>query len=205
MSDSTAFLAGAAFAGVATVLLIRGGEPTQSFQVAQPLPPPPIQPVPNTPLPVPISEPPSSGLEQYVREMERLKAQVDQQKNDTDLLKEQLRSQQLVIDSLRSQSQIHALNPQSQPASALVATQQPENQIFSGVLWAVGGIIFTVTLGIILAAVFAVLSQHQRSPRVQVIQPFDPEASLPSSRRRSVYLPPRSKSRRSEPVDYERD
>lgn len=204
MSDSMAFLAGAAFAGIAALLLLKGGGnlPASSLGTPTPLPPPPIQ-VQPTPLPPPPVTPAlnNPNIEQQRNDIERLKTQLEQQRHDTEQLRDQLRNQQLVVDSLRSQLQVNNLKEAANQGQMTLANQQQSNPMVSGILWGVAGVVVTVLLGGVVIAVFILLFQQQRP--VRTVQFIDPNyfPSLPP-RRRSEWQPPRLKDR-PDPEDYE--
>lgn len=195
MSDSMAFLAGTAFAGIAALLLLKGGgTPVPTYPVNS-LPPPPALSSSNTPLPPPPLLPAqtSANTEQQRYDMERLKAQMDQQKTDIEQLKAQIQNQQMLIQTLSAQAKVNALGSQNYQTQGMVAAQQPANPMLSGILWALGGAIVTVMGGIVLAAVLTLLSQQQRPSRsVQLIHPVHD---------RPTYLPPKRR-KRAEPDEY---
>lgn len=203
MSDSMAFLAGVAFAGIAAILLLKG-DPSSSI-LPNTLPPPPASVQSSaTPLPLPPTSPllPGWNPEQQRSELEQLRAQLDRQRLDTELLKEQLRSQQLLVESLSGQCKLNAATPSLNPAPAQANSQQPANQILWGALWALAGTIVTILIGLVFLVMFVLFGQ-QRSPRtVQVIHPNSSEP-FPPYRRGSEFLPPRIKDRRVDPRDYE--
>lgn len=204
MSDSMAFLAGVAFAGIAAILLLKGN-PNPSV-LPNTLPPPPASVLPSaTPLPLPPTAQvlPGWNPEQQRSELEQLRAQLDRQRLDTELLKEQLRSQQMLVDSLNGQCKLNPANPQLNPALPQASTQQPASQFLWGLLWALAGTIATILLGLVFLAMFVLFGQ-QRSPRtVQVIRPLNSSEPFPPYKRGSEFLPPRVRDRRVDPGYYE--
>ncbi len=213
---STAFLAGAAFAGIAAFVLLRtGGNPSQANLPSYlPLPPQPGQPygsMQQLPPPLPTAAGVSPDTTPYClqqqSETQRLKDRLEQQQSETEQVKAQLRNQQMVIEALTTQAKANVYPPPVTPTQALppVQEQQPLNPMLTGVLWAVGGMVLTVISGVVLAAAFALLSQQQRPPRtVQVIHPIQPPPPTLSHRRRSEFLPPQLEGRRNDSIDYDR-
>ncbi|MBD1878525.1 MULTISPECIES: heterocyst differentiation related protein [unclassified Coleofasciculus] len=213
---STAFLAGAAFAGIAAFVLLRtGGNPSQAnLPTYLPSPPQPGQPygtMPQLPPPPPTAAGVSPDTTPYClqqqSETQRLKDRLEQQQSETEQVKAQLRNQQMVIEALTTQAKANVYPPPVNPTQALPAVQeqQPLNPMLTGILWAVGGMVLTVISGVVLAAAFALLSQQQRPPRtVQVIHPIQPPPPTLSHRRRSEFLPPQLEGRRNDSIDYDR-
>lgn len=210
MSDSMAFLAGAGCAGVAAILLLKGSANPDPFLVSNSPPPSPAgfqSAVTTAPLPPPPVFPsvPPCNTEQQLLDTERLKTQLEQQRNEIEQLKTQLQNQQLVIESVKGQLQANATSLQLDRTQALAPVPQTTSPIVSGMLWALGGTVLTIFVGIVLAAVFALLSQTPRSSRpVQVIHPLNAQPSYLPPRRRSEFLPPRIRGRRYDPPDEER-
>lgn len=215
-----AFLAGAAFAGIVAFVLLRTGTtpgqynnlPNYSPNYSV-VPPPPDQSSYNsTQLPLPPSSTSQDMSYYYGRQQsdtQRLKEQLEQQRSETEQVKAQLKSQQMIIDVLTAQVKTNAVTPQPTPTQALAPAQQqqPEqNPVLTGALWAAGGMVLTLFGGLLLAGMFALLSQQQRPPRtVQVIHPISsPPSPLPVYRSRSEFLPPRLEGRRIDSVDYDR-
>ncbi len=211
MSDnSMAFLAGGAFAGIAVLLLLKGGvNPSQAnLQPIAQQSPLAVQPAATVPPGMaPSAQYGSSYPEQQRLMDDRLKYQLEQQRAETEQLKTQVRNQQMVIDSLTSQAQANTLNPQIKPAQqVLMPAEQSSNPMLTGVLWALGGAAVTLGGGIFVVGTLALFSQQQRGRRtVQVIHPLNTyPPTLQSSRRRSEFLPPRIvESKRVEEVEYD--
>ncbi|MBD1934543.1 MULTISPECIES: heterocyst differentiation related protein [Cyanophyceae] len=218
MSDkSMAFLAGAAFAGIAAIVLLKtggsAGQTNLSAYTAVPPPPlgqpsmtgqlPPPPPAANAIAPQDQTQSSSYCLRQQ-NDTERLRDQLEQQRNETEQMKLQLRNQQTLIEALTTQAKTNVLGGQVNSAT-LATAGQPNNQILSGVLWAFGGIVLTLFGGIVVAGIFVVFSQQQRHSRtVQVIHPIPTHPPSVTQRRRSEFLPPRLESRRDDPIDYDR-
>lgn len=135
---------------------------------------------------------------------ERLKLEIEQQRNETEQLKAQLQNQQVVIDALTGQAKGTQVSSQVNSMSELAKVQQPAtSSTYSGLLWALGGMMITVS-GLFLAGVFVLLSQQPRSARtVQVIHPINSYHPPLSSRRRSEFLPPRLAGRQADTVEYD--
>lgn len=211
MSDnSMAFLAGGAFAGIAVLLLLKGGvNPSQAnFQPAVQQSPLAVQPTATLPPSLLPASPPGNYTEQQRLLEERLKTQLEQQRAETEQLKAQLRNQQMVIDAMNSQTQANSLNPHVKAATQILpaAEQQSQNPMFTGILWAAGGAAVTLVGGAFVLGALALLSQQQRGRRtVQVIHPINTGYSPTlHTRRRSEFLPPRIvESRRVEEVEYD--
>lgn len=218
MSDSTAFLAGSAFAGIAALILLKGGiGNTSSPSIAQ-MPTVPVAPSAiQSPAPLPPTSTFSGYSDQQRLEVEYLRGQLEQQKLETEQLKAQLRNQQLLIENLSSQQHATLLPNQVRPGqvpptpNAITGTPsiaginepQPNPGSSSGLLWALGGVVLTVTGGLVTAGMFAMLSRQQRPTRVvQVIHPNDMQPYF-ATRRRSEFLPPRLEGRRFEATDYD--
>lgn len=203
MSDSTAFLGGAAFAGLAALLLLRGGggigpsnvSAPQSFSTV------PIAP-PQIPIPPPL--PSDDGFDQQRRETEQLKTQFERQRAETEQLKAQLQSQQLVIDALTSQIEQSNVSSQVRPGRELDLTERSTNPLLSSILWALAGMVLTITGGALLVLMLALLSRQQRPSRTVVIHSMDENpAPYLYPKRRSEFLPPRLEHRRVDPTTYD--
>ncbi len=212
MSDSMAFVAGAAVAGIAALLLFRAsGNPLENYPPPNlaPSPPATVQPQ-QTPLPVPPAPGTPSlnpAMEQQRLDIERLKAQLEQQRNDAEQLRQQLRNQQLILEALRAQPPVNTLNPPpSVPPAPPTSQPQPTNNssIVSAMMWALAGMILTLVIGIVVVVAFALFAQQQRPSRtVQLIQPMQYPPSLPT-RRRQQFQPPRMRDQqRFDTEDFE--
>ena len=215
MSNGMAFVAGAGLAGIAALLFLKGGgnpglynlpaaaslQPPQNLQqpLANPQMPPGFNPA-LAPMPAPGVNNPAycANCAQQQLENAQLKAQIEQ-------LQTQLRNQQFVIDAQSAQMRNNGgLNPQLNPAQ-LTAGIQSSNPNTTSLLWALGGMGVTVTAGLLMAGVFALLSRQQRPPAgtVQLIHPIN---QLPPSlpyKRRSEYASPRYEEKRASYLDYD--
>lgn len=196
MSETTSFLGGAALAGLAAVILLKGGVATPSMQSSQPLPNfayPTVSPTPTFPPTTTGTPTTSTDIEKYRLETEQLKALLEQQRVQTEQVRAQLQSQQALIETLNAQSKSAAAKP---PASAETA-----NPLLSGLMWALGGIILTFGGGIALVGMFVLFARPSRPSRtIEVIHDQYPDY-MPT-RRRSQMLPAR-RIRRVEAEDLD--
>lgn len=219
MSDTTSFLGGAALAGLAALVVMRGGltigSPSmpsqQSFQLPQlslgqgNINPATGQPLPVSPTPAVPAVPGRSPYEDAKLDVkvESLKAQVEQ-------LQLQVRSQQTVMDTMTTQMRTGTLAPQAAPPSVVpqptLPTISPSDQaatsMLSGLPWALGGMMLTFGGGIALVGMFVLLSRQNRSGRTIEVIHDDYPAYLPTvqaaSRRRVQVIPPRRAIKRVE-------
>ncbi|MGQ4648908.1 hypothetical protein [Lyngbya aestuarii] len=223
MSDSMAFLTGAAFAGVAVLFMIKGGGNLSATN----LPPSPQLPIspnstydpynsyltnPQTPTPAsPGSNP--YNLEQQRLDTEQLRAMLEQQRNETEKLKFLVQNQQQVIDKLTVRpSDPNTLSPwdQTAPATASVPqpeVEQPDNPLLSGIVWALGGMAITMSGGVVVVGALALFARQQRPPRTTYVVQQPPYNALPPvvpTRRRSEFVHPQYEDRRYEQLDYDR-
>jgi hypothetical protein len=216
MSDTTSFLGGAALAGLAALVVMRGGltigSPSmpsqQSFQLPQlslgqgNINPATGQVIPS--LPTPMAVPGRSPYEDAKLDVkvESLKAQIEQ-------LQLQVRSQQTVMDTMTTQVRTGALSPQApaavvpQPAFPVNSpSEQAATSVLSGLPWALGGMMLTFGGGIALVGMFVLLSRQNRSGRTIEVIHDDYPAYLPTaqaaSRRRVQVIPPRRAIKRVE-------
>ncbi|MGV0027312.1 hypothetical protein [Phormidesmis priestleyi] len=210
MSDTTSFLGGAALAGLAAVILLRGGVSANSPIATLPTVPT-LQPLPTATLPPTSTLPPATtavpntyDLERQRLETDQMKAQLEQQRVQTEQLKAQVQSQQALIETL---------NAQNKNLPTALATKTPQGQInplespnlMTGVLWALGGMILAFGGGIALVGLFVLLARQQRPSRtIEVIHDDHPNY-LPAGtvRRRSQVLPPRRVIKRMDTEDFE--
>lgn len=209
MSDnSMAFLAGGAFAGIAVLLLLKGGVNPSQANLQPAVQQSPLAVQSSAPLPpgmLPGAPYGSAYAEQQRLMEERLRNQFEQQRAEIEQLKSQLRNQQMVIDA--SQTGPNNLPPHLKQVSPVMATtaEQPTNQILTGLLWALGGAAATLCGGLFVVGALALLSQQQRGRRtVQVVHPINTYSPTLHSRRRSEFLPPKIvESRRVEEIEFE--
>lgn len=217
MSDTTSFLGGAALAGLAALVVMRGGltigSPSlpsqQSFQLPQfslgqgNVNPVTGQIMPATQSPV-VAVPSRSPYEDAKLDVkvESLKAQIEQ-------IQLQVRSQQTVVDTMTAQVRTGTLVPQQSAAvvpQPIVPVTSPSEQaatsMLSGLPWALGGMMLTFGGGIALAGMFVLLSRQNRSNRTIEFIHDDYPAYLPTaqpaSRRRVQVIPPRRAIKRVE-------
>jgi hypothetical protein len=217
MSDTTSFLGGAALAGLAALVVMRGGltigSPSmpsqQSFQLPQlslgqgTINPATGQVMPA--LPTAVAVPGRSPYEDAKLDVkvESLKAQIEQ-------LQLQVRSQQTVMDTMTTQMRTGALAPQAPPSTVVPQPAFPVNSpseqaatsMLSGLPWALGGMMLTFGGGIALVGMFVLLSRQNRSGRTIEVIHDDYPAYLPTvqaaSRRRVQVIPPRRAIKRVE-------
>jgi hypothetical protein len=209
MSDTTSFLGGAALAGLAAIILLRGGVSANSPIGAMPMPT--LQPLPTATLPPISTLPPGTtavpttyDLERQRLETDQMKAQLEQQRVQTEQLKAQVQSQQALIETLNAQNKnvLPTLTPKS-PQGQANPLESPN--LMTGVLWALGGMILAFGGGIALVGLFVLLARQQRPSRtIEVIHDDHPNY-LPtgSVRRRSQVLPPRRVIKRMDAEDFE--
>lgn len=210
MSDGMAFLTGAAFAGVAVLFLMKGGT---NFGAT----PPPIAQLPlnspttgTNPLPngSPLQAQPtiSPGAALATTDQQRLTGVLEQQRTEIEQLKQQLQSQQSIIQKLTAQNEANASNlfAQAKPASANGQVGQQDNPMLSGLVWALGGMAITISGGVVVVGALSVLSRQQRSPRTTYVVQH-PYTALPPTgpRRRAEYMPPPVVERQVDHIDYD--
>ncbi|MGG6266383.1 hypothetical protein ACQ4M3_08455 [Leptolyngbya sp. AN03gr2] len=195
MSETTSFLGGAALAGLAAVILLRGGVGSTNTPMLSP-----AQPLPNygysvqPGVPVPTAPPTTTGIDtdKQRAETEQLRALVEQQRIQTEQLKTQLQSQQALIETLNAQNKAALANPQK-PANSSIEN----NPVFSNLLWMLGGVILTFGGGIALVGMFVLFAKQQRPSRtIEVVH--DEYPGYLSNRRRTQVLPARRSIRRVE-------
>ncbi len=208
MSDTTAFLGGAAVAGLAALVLLRGGVNPGTPTVAT-VP----QPLPTVPLPSPLLSPPvtttpaaSSDQQNDVQKfaIDQLTKAVEQQRTETEKLREQVQRQQSVIDALATQARLTSSNfqPRTVPPSAQSLPDQ-SNSMLNSMMWALGGVALSLGGGIVLVGMFVTLSKQQgRAARsVEIVQPLEDYTYLAPERRYIQTLPPRRvMSKRAKPM-----
>jgi hypothetical protein len=203
MSDTTSFLGGAALAGLAAVILLRGGVNAGSPVIpsSQPLP---IQPYPTATMP-PVNLPPSVAtpaptaydLEKQRLETDQLRAQLEQQRVQTEQLKIQLQSQQALIDTLNRNNGIVPTPARTTPPGQQPALLDQSSPVMTGILWALGGMLLAFGGGIALVGMFVLFARQQRPSRTIEVVHDEYPGYLPA-RRRSQVLPPRRVIKRVE-------
>jgi hypothetical protein len=198
MSDTTAFLGGAAVAGLAALVLLRGGMNANTPTVAT-MP----QALPTVPLPSPLASPnlalsPPVGTEQQGSDVQKfaldqLTKAVEQQRGETEKLREQVQRQQSVIDALATQARLTSANFQPRSHQPATPTQEPPNSMLNSMMWALGGVALSLGGGIVLVGMFVTLAKQQgRSTRsVEIVQPVEDYTYLASDRHYVQTLPSR--------------
>lgn len=197
MSETTSFLGGAALAGLAAVILLKGGVSTNSPTLT------PTQPIPNYGYPVTpgapgATIPPTAGTtpdaDKQRAETEQLRALLEQQRVQTEQLKTQLQSQQALIETMNAQNKA-GLSALQKPAAN--PSQIENNSVFSNLLWMLGGVILTFGGGIALVGMFVLFAKQQRPSRtIEVVH--DEYPGYLSNRRRAQMLPARRTIKRVE-------
>jgi hypothetical protein len=225
VSDTTSFLGGAALAGLAALIVLRGGVNFGNVAPGQssPLLPMPPMAIPGmstgmgttmpttgtglilpTPGPIVATAPTSNGEKTYEDAKQRI--ELDQIKSQLEQQQSQIRSQQALIDALTAQTRTAGLNPATAVAPAMVPQLQnsqlqngQDASFVSGLPWALGGVLLTFGGGIAVVGMFSMLSRQGRPTRTVEYVHDDYPAYLPQ-RRRVQSLPPRRTVRR---VDLE--
>lgn len=226
MSDTTSFLGGAALAGLAALIVMRGGITIGSPSVTSPSAPNfpqlslggnPVASSNGNPLPMPPVAIPSPAAGRSDYEQAKQAVTVESLKGQMEQLQAQVRNQEAVLNTLTTQIRTGALTPPPAPAPA-PATPQPmpsiapavdtaSNSVISGLPWALGGMMLTFGGGIALVGMFVMMSRQNRSSRTIEVFHDDyptylpPMPSTPSARRRVQVLPPRRVMKRVETDD----
>lgn len=201
MSESMAFIGGVAVAGLAALLLLKGGNPIPTnFAVPSQVPAPVMQQpalmqpgttYPGVQNPNPFPGDPNSN---------QLRLDNDRQKIQLENLQQQ--NEQLKAQNQQLQSLVQAYGVQLQHNAALQQSQSPWWS--SGIIWAVGGMALTIGGGVVVAGVTNLFSPKQRPTRtVQVIHPYNGPTPPLAPVRRAEFLPPRTEVRRTEAAEYE--
>lgn len=225
MSDGMAFLTGAAFAGVAVLFMMKGGDslgitnapPSQTAQLPQSNPYNPYNPAYGQNPQMPVQTTPGfagNDFEQQQVTVERLKGMLEQQRAETEQLKAQVQNQQALIDNIMGQNNPNNPNsfipPRIEAAPPVTPVQQSEqdNSIISGLVWGLGGMAVTISGGVVVVGLLAVLSRQQqpRPPRTTYVvpHPYNALPYAPSARRRTEVIPPPLDDRQVDYVEYER-
>jgi hypothetical protein len=228
VSDTTSFLGGAALAGLAALIVLRGGVNFGSATPGQssPLLPMPPMAIPGmstgmgttmpttgtglilpTPGPVIATAPTSNGEKTYEDAKQRI--ELDQIKSQLEQQQSQIRSQQALIDALTAQNRTAGLNPVNAVVPAMVPQMQNspmqnghDASLVSGLPWALGGVLLTFGGGIAVVGMFSMLSRQNGRPNRTVEYIHDDYPAYLPQRRRVQSLPPRRTVRR---VDLEDD
>lgn len=231
MSETTAFLAGTAIAGVSALLLLKGGLGLgQSAPYGLRTNPPTVLPPAVSTQPLPSE---SSGWSQSQDEL--LRAQLKQQETLTTQLRAQLEQQEAVTTQLRSQLEqqrnqsdrfVAQLQDQQRSVDrlsiqqgmpnvgggAVLAPQTNQNSTQVLVLWAIAGFFLLVVVvgGVLLLVVVVLASQSSRRQRPshnyilhnQVPpDPYYPPPPAPQRPRHTTYVLPQRNVRRVDPYD----
>lgn len=197
MSETTSFLGGAALAGLAAVILLRGGVGTTNTPMLSPSQSLPnygytVQPGVSMPTVPPTTTATGTDADKQRVETDQLRALVEQQRVQTEQLKTQLQSQQALIETLNAQNKVALANP-PKPVNQSIEN----NPVFSNLLWMLGGVILTFGGGIALVGMFVLFAKQQRPSRtIEVVH--DEYPGYLSNRRRSQMLPARRSIRRVE-------
>jgi hypothetical protein len=217
MSDTTSFLGGAALAGLAAMLVLRGGinfgSPTLSSPNGNLLPIPPMMPptngsvqsfaAPNAafPTPSPVAMMPPTSDRTY--EDAKMRLEMDQLKNQIEQQQTQIRSQQTLIDNLSLQTKANNLTPPVPvPQLQMPNPRQEDQSVVSGLPWALGGVLLTFGGGIALVGMMSMFAKQNRPVRT-VEYVHDEYPAYLSARRRAQALPPRRALRRVDLEDVE--
>jgi hypothetical protein len=208
MSESTSFLGGAAFAGLAALVLLKGGVTVGAPNVGgvQSLSAPTVSPsVVAQPVvsPSPTVSPEGANPE----DVEQLKTLVEQQKTDIEKLRTQVQDQKVAIDTLTTQLKVNTPPANSSSAQVLSTDEQLANPILTGLLWALGGVVLALGGGLSLVGMFVLVAKQQqqnRSPHtVEVIHTAHEVPSYMPSRRRPVLPARRVVAKRANPPEYD--
>jgi hypothetical protein len=206
MSDTKSFLGGAALAGLAALVVLKGGislgSPSATMPPTFSMPQVPgftgSAPVtmPLTPFPNPGSTSLTADKNEYEAakhqiKLEQLQAQLEQQQ-------QKINGQQAMIEALTAQAKV------SQQLAPLPTPQVPQivhpygsgvesssNSVMSGLPWALGGVLLTFGGGIALVGMFTLFSRQQRPNRTVEYFQEDYPSYFPPQRRRVQVLPPR--------------
>jgi hypothetical protein len=210
MSDTTSFLGGAALAGLAAVILLKGGVTANSPMVGtpqysqfQPLPT-----MPNAPgtyqSPMPNGMMQTADYEKLKTEMDQMRSQIEQYRLQNEQLKAQSQSQQAFIDSINKNGMNPVTARQQQPQQQSAGLFDTSNPAMSGLMWALGGMILTFGGGIALVGMFVLFARGQQRPS-RTIEVFHDEypTYIPSRRRATQVLPPRRTIKRVDAQDVD--
>ncbi len=210
MSDTTSFLGGAALAGLAAVILLKGGVTANAPMVGSPQYSQ-IQPLPTMPNAQGMyPSPTTTGVqpadyEKLKTELDQMRSQVEQQRVQNEQLKAQSQSQQAFIDALNKNGGVTPLGArqaqQQQPSGGGLFDQS--NPAMSGLMWALGGMILTFGGGIALVGMFVLFARQQRPSRTIEVFHEDYPSYIPPRRRTTQVLPPRRVIKRVDAQDID--
>ena len=212
MSDGMAFLTGAAFAGVAVLFLMKGG--TNIGATTPPMAQLPLGPQTTTPTLYPPGMQPqalptaSPGAGLYNTDQQQLVRLLEQQRTEIEQLRQQMQSQQSIIQRMTTQNNDPNANSLFDPTKATTeppVAQQQDNPMLSGLVWALGGMAVTISGGVVVIGALSLMSRQQRPGRTTYVVQH-PYTALPptiQTRRRAEYMPPPVVERQVEHVDYD--
>jgi hypothetical protein len=221
MSETVSFLGGAAIAGLAALFLLRGGGLANSLPISSLTQPPslapaaapaPAAPTPAAPTPAPSpdrSDALKNELDSFKVQAERQKLEIDQLKYANQQLQGQV--QLLATQTKAGMAATQALSGAGNTLPAgqrAIAPQQDANSMFTGVMWATGGVLLCLTGGGMLVLMISALSRQQpRGMRGQgIVYPIDAYPPRVAYRRRYA-LPPEEHMpipmQRVRQIDYE--
>lgn len=216
MSETTAFLAGTAAAGVTALLVLKGGlgiGPTQMpFYGNAPIATTPVAPIVQAPAAAPIAATTDPVLQNQANQLQQqiaqqqnasefLKQQLEQQKRLTDDLQRQLEQQRGVSDRAiaqlqeqqRSVDRMAVQNPSGAIPPGYVQSQNSNNNNSqSTLLWLIGGMaaIMLVGGGGILIVILLLASQQTQQRRRPSRNPYaGPPMPLPPVYPADLYAP----------------
>jgi hypothetical protein len=209
MSDTTSFLGGAALAGLAALVVLKGGISLGSPSATMP----PTFSMPQVPgfstnAPtagtMPLPNPGGGAIGSSERGYEEAKQHIKQEQLQAQLeqLQQKINSQQAMIDTLTAQSKFSQqqlapnppLSPQGVPQIVHPygsGIESSSNSVMSGLPWALGGVLLTFGGGIALVGMFTLFARQQRPNRTVEYFQEDYPSYLPPQRRRVQVLPPR--------------
>jgi hypothetical protein len=208
MSDTTSFLGGAALAGLAAVILLKGGVTANSPMVGtpqysqfQPLPTMPNSPNGyQSPMPNGVQ---TADYEKLKAEMDQMRSQMEQYRVQNEQLKAQSQSQQAFIDSINKNG-MNPVTARQQPQQQSSGLFDTSNPAMSGLMWALGGMILTFGGGIALVGMFVLFARGQQRPS-RTIEVFHDEypTYIPARKRTTQVLPPRRVIKRVDAQDID--
>jgi uncharacterized coiled-coil protein SlyX len=213
MSESTSFLGGAAFAGLAALVLLKGGisigAPNTGVSPSMPntslsptMPNQPIQ-VIASPMPT-VSPSPEQQSEEEAKKIEELKALVDQQKTDNEKLKSQLQDLHEKLEVINAQNKASAALANANVNQSLSNNDPLSNPVLTGLLWAFGGVALTLGGGIVLVGLFVLVARQQNQQPTRTVEVIHTAHEVPAylpQRRRPPMLPARRVVKRANLVE----
>lgn len=205
MSETVSFLGGAAIAGLAAIVLVRGTGPSYSNPPApQVSPAPTVAPSPPpAPVPSPVATSPlpcataSPQDEARKNEVDTLKLQAEQQKLEIEKLKLQIQKQDGLIQTVTTQARSGVSQPGVDPSQGALATSnQPlpiapasqnemMNPVLTGMLWVAGGLASCLIGGGLILGVLAMFARQQPR-RIPPVYYYPVESERSTQRTRYV-------------------